>query len=331
MDIRPTTPDDFDPIVALFKQHGFALMERRWYDWKYFENPMGDALTFKIEQDGELAGAVAIIPQLFRHEGREIIGLQTVDGLMGKEVRGKGLFNEVMAFLRRHHHDWLEDREFFYLSFPSLPASVKAHAHAGWTLMGNYRMRTIILRPEVLRRKKGAAVAALATPALAAMRALGAAASEGRYSFAFIEEPREIPTVALDIAAVHGDRSPAFLQWRARGNPRDDMPVIEVTDRDGALVGVITVKRKDRQWEVTDICLKPGHGRVVPDFLAWVAAENFADTLDLWEFGPQQFHTGAWPALKRDFPGALFVDTTHAPSLTTDPREWHISYLDSDW
>ncbi len=331
MRILPAVPADFDPIVALFKQHGFALTERRWYDWKYFENPVGDALTYKIEQDGELAGAVAIIPQLFRYGDREIIGLQTVDGLMSQQVRGKGMFNEVMAFLRRQHHEWLEGREFFYLSFPSLSASVKAHAHAGWTLMGHYGMQTVVLRPEVLRRKKGAAVAAIAAPVLAGVRAMGRLASAGRYRFAFVQEPGAIPEVKQELDSVHGDRCPAFMQWRARGNPRDDMPVIEVSDRDGSLAGLITVKRLERQWEVTDICLGPGHRRVVPDLIAWVAAGDLADSIDFWVFGPQVWNTGAWPSLKRKSAGALFVDVFHAPSLPTDPREWSITYLDSDW
>jgi hypothetical protein len=329
MEILPAETTEYDELVALYRQYDFALKERAWFDWKFFANPVGKGLVYKMCQDGAIVGAVAIIPQLFRHENRDIVGLQTVDGLMGREIRGKGKFNQVMAFLRQQKPDWLDGREYFYLSFPSLASSVQAHANAGWTMLGRFKMRTFVMRREAIRRRTGSALlGALSGVPLAAARGLAGATGSGGYDFKPIVSQGAAPSRE---ARVHGDRSQRFCQWRVFDHPRDDLVMFSVEHAKDGPVGCLTVKRRARQWEIVDVCLDRMDRPVLPAFLRWIDHQDQADSVDLWEIRRTILRSRLWYGARRHFTGALFVDTTHAPSLPTDPDLWQISYLDSDW
>jgi hypothetical protein len=329
MEILSAEPTEYDELVALYRQYDFALKERAWFDWKFFANPIGPGLVYKMCQDGAIVGAVAIIPQLFRYRGRDVIGLQTVDGLMGREIRGKGMFNQVMAFLKQQKPDWLEGKEYFYFSFPSLASSVQAHANAGWTMLGRFKMRTFVMRPEAIHRRTGSAVlGALSSVPLAVARGLAGATGSSGYSFRPYDTQDAVPDGGH---YVHGDRRREFCQWRVFDHPRDSFVLFTIEHVDDGFVGCLTVKCRARQWEIVDVCLDRVDRSVLPAFLRWIDHEDRVDSIDLWEIRRTVLKGGLWCGAKRHFTGALFVDTNHAPSLPADPDLWHLSYLDSDW
>jgi hypothetical protein len=137
VEIVRASGQDIPEIISLFRSYNFALIHKQWLWWKYFQNPVGDALMFKVLNRSKLVGAVAIMPQVFTLSGKEIIGLQTVDGLLGMEIRGQGFFNELMHFLSTQRPEGVPEKS-FYLSFPSLAVSVKAHENAGWRRLADF-------------------------------------------------------------------------------------------------------------------------------------------------------------------------------------------------
>ena len=328
MEILKAHPDEYDDLVSLYARYNFALTKREYFDWKFFQNPVGEALIYKMVDKGQLVGAVAIIPQRFRYQDREIIGLQTVDGLMGKEIRGKGLFNDVMAFLRQQRPDWLEGQEYFYLSFPSLASSVQAHAHAGWTNVGHFCLRTFVLRPGAVKRKlKPKFVAALSVPLLRTTRWIASRNVNKTFRY------RQLDTMETQIPSpkkLCGDRSSDIIKWRILDHPRGNLAIFEVEDCCDQLYGHITVKQNGRNWEIVEVRMREDDA-FLPAFLDWISTNDVADSVDLWEIRNYRFRSGFWPGIKRKFNGALFVDSSHAPSLPSNPDDWSISYLDSDW
>ncbi len=256
MEILKAHPDEYDDLVSLYAKYNFALTKREYFDWKFFQNPVGEALIYKMVDKGQLVGAVAIIPQRFRYQDKEIIGLQTVDGLMGKEIRGKGLFNDVMAFLRQQRPDWLEGQEYFYLSFPSLASSVQAHAHAGWTMLGHFLMRTFVLRPGAVARRVGRPWLALPMGLPLVVTRVAATVMRGDgYAFSIADGPVDPPA---GVEVMHGARDRVFVKWRVLDHPRDDLALVVVNDAGGPDVGFLVIKRIGRQFEIIDICLTRG-------------------------------------------------------------------------
>ncbi|MFZ1987200.1 MAG: GNAT family N-acetyltransferase, partial [Desulfatitalea sp.] len=214
MEFLEATPEEFDDIVALFKKYRFALQERRWYDWKYFSNPVGDARPFKITVGGKIVGAVAVMPQRFTYQGRPLTGVQTVDGLLGMEIRGKGNFNHLMHFLAAQKPPGVQE-DCFYLSFPSLAASVKAHQHAGWHRLSNVSMLSCLLTPAPLFKKKPmpALQKGLELP-WSAFRRLLCGPSQSKVTIKLADVAPPDFNALIDASKVSGERSADFMKWR---------------------------------------------------------------------------------------------------------------------
>ena len=313
----PTAPAEKESLVAMFREYRFALQETSWWDWKYLENPHGVAKSFKIMCDGRLAGAVAIMPQLFNYQDRVIHGLQTVDGLMGKEIRGKRLFNEVMAFLLENRPAGVE-RDYFYLSFPSLQASIRAHENAGWTRLANGLVYTFPLRVEgVIRNHRWRAARPVLKPLFALYRKLLLRVNIRNLRLEAIDRftPEMIPE--LDNDRVRGDRSPEMLNWRVFANPRDDMSAFIVYESDRC-VGYFVCKTRNRCLEVVDARFAAPKPEYLILLLERIAEECLADSVDFLVFGnhPNIRLRPSWGFIKRVFSGVVFI---HDPSSAALP------------
>lgn len=332
MDIQQASQDDIEAIVHLFKAYNFALTDARWLQWKYFENPVGQAAMYKILHRSALVGAVAIIPQLFYSAGRTIVGLQTVDGLLGKEIRGKGFFNELMHFLSTQRPESVSG-DYFYLSFPSLAASIKAHENAGWRRLANFRLRKVLLNPEPLFRERRMAAVGKGLSLLwrAGIRQWMLAAPRSLTTREITGPPPDY-NVYLPPDRVVGDRASAFMNWRVATNPRDRMKIVEVMD-DGVPIGYAACKIVGRCVEITE-------NRSIPKaeqhfqraLLRYINMRQWGDSVDFWSLGEhaadEQPLRGAF---SRPFSGALFVNSHRRCGLPDSPDAWAITYLDSDW
>lgn len=333
VEIATATHEDIPEIVNLFRSYDFALTRRRWFEWKYFDNPTGKAMMYKILHKSSLVGAVAIIPQVFHYSGKRLVGLQTVDGLLGTEIRGKGFFNELMYFLSTQRPQGVSE-QCFYLSFPSLAVSVKAHENAGWRRLTDFQLRTALLNPEPVFRKRGLAAVGKALK-------IPWAILKKRFMFSSPQTMvlRRINGASPDFNSflppgkVAGDRSAGFMQWRVSENPRDQMLILAFRDH-GQPAGYAVCKLIDRCLEVTEFRSAPGTcKRMAGALLQYIDANKLADSVDFWimDKGTAKALPSTLGFFNRDFTGALFVNQHQRCGLPDEPDQWAISYLDSDW
>jgi hypothetical protein len=332
MEIIPSLPSDEDNLVAMFAEYGFALQKKSWWDWKYRNNPHGQAKSFKMMQDGKMVGAVAVMPQLFTFEEKEVVGIQTVDGLMGREIRGKHLFNDVMAFLLENRPDGI-DGDSFYLSFPSLASSVRAHENAGWVRLADGLVFKFPLKVESLERSPRLyRFRKLLSPAFSLFRRLLVSQASSRFKIAEITcfEASMIPDLKTNL--VRGVRSPEMLNWRVFENCRDSMRAFTINE-DEKVLGYFVCKQEKGNMEIVEARISNPSPKHLLAMLRYIIQEDLASSVDLLMFGIQD-NMALLPRfgfLRLRFSGAVFVSDVRLASLPADPRKWEISYLDSDW
>lgn len=303
-----------------------------WFEWKYRANPAGQAQRYKILLDGRLVGAVALLPQRFIWRGRELLGLQAVDGLLGKEIRGKGHFSELMGFLAAQQPAG-EPEESFHLSFPSLPASVRAHESAGWNRLASVSLSMCMLTPSLPLEKAGVGLIerVLAFPWAAYRRWLmGPTAGPVR-----VQEWGEqaIPFDTLnDADRIGGDRSAAFMNWRVKNNPRDDIHVLLVFDRE-AFQGYAVAKITDRKAHLLELRLRRPRRRHVQALVRHIYQHYRSDAIAFWSLGqpPTDTLIRGMGFIRRELSGECYVKHLDRAGLPGDPDRWAMTYLDSDW
>jgi len=332
MEIIPARPDEYDDLVALFLEYNFALRKRRWFDWKHLENPFGEELVFKLIEADELAGTVSLMAQPFRWANKPLIALQAVDALMGRRIRGKGLFNKVMAFVVGTQPAGVES-DYFHLGYPSLPGSQKAFENAGWLRLANFYLKTCLLTPRKLRKLKfGPLIVPLLTPIWGLVRFWYFAGADDAITVQQVDRFPVSMNHLLPADRVCGDRSAEFLNWRVCDNPRDDMRVFFL--KDGTeITGYAVVKVVTGSWEVVEFrCVRPNR-RYFATFLRHLHRERLCDTVDIWllEGNLQEDVLPSVGTFTRQAGGAMFIFMPEGIDLPVNPDQWAGSFLDSDW
>jgi hypothetical protein len=332
VDILPADEQDHDALVALYREHRFALQEREWFDWKFFGCPGHRGTPYKVLDEGTICGANGILPQTFRYAGKQFIGLQTVDGLMGRTIRGKGLFNNVHAFMERQNPDGLE-QDYFYFCCAAVAGSVKAIENAGWRRLLDFSQYTCILDVARLRTNpKLARFTPLLQPAWPLFRKKLFQAARASVRI----EPIARFSTNLDYLQpqekVCGDRSASFLNWRVIDNPRDDMSSFGVYE-DGGFVGYFVCKNKDRCAEIVDSAFVNDDPAYLASLLQYLHTHDLADSVDLMLLGQESgFATKpSFGFLERKAVGSFFIHGAERAGLPSDPKLWNMSYLDTDW
>ena len=332
MDIQPATIDDSEAIVDLFKRYRFALQSMDWFEWKYHDNPAGQAQGFKVLLEGRIVGAVAILPQRFTWHGREIIGIQPVDGLLGKEIRGKGNFSRLMQFLAMQRPAGVSE-DSFHISFPSLPASVRAHESAGWDRLASFSLTICMLTPRLLLEKAG--IAGL-------RRALDLPWAAYRQ---WIMGPKAGPVevrcwngedVQFDVLAprgqICGERSSAFMQWRIKNNPRDDIHLLMLYERE-KLQGYAVANINGGTTQILELRLQHPRRRHIQALIRYIHATHNSDAVAFWSLGQSRIQAliRGMGFVRRQLSGDCFVQHLQRAGLPADPEQWDLTYLDSDW
>jgi len=329
--IVPALKEDIDSIVKLFKKYDFALQKREWYEWKYFDTPYQKALSFKIIQNDKIVGAVALLPRDFYFQGEKVTGIQAVDGLMGTEIRGKGLFNDVMSFLLKNKPEGIDENS-FYISFPSRSDSVKAHQNAGWLRLADFRLNTFFMNLNPLKKFQ---YIKFFIPVLNLFWRF--------HNFIYLKNLNSIKVEEINTFSnglngffnqnkVFGDRSKEFLYWRTVNNPKDKIKVFLIIENE-SIVGFISCKILKTNYEIIDMKFKTSAPKYLSAFLFYLKNHKRVDSVDFAILDNHEYLSLMKKCgfIQRAVIGALFVHDIEMTDLSQDKKDWEINYIDSDW
>ena len=336
MEVSIATAADYDRIVDLFSRTNFSLQEAEWFRWKHLDNPLGNSIVFKVQDDNDtIVATVSLLRQTYHFRDKQYVALQAVDGVIDQEVRGKRLFSKMMAAILEHGQSD-QGQEAFFIGFSSLTNSVKALESAGWNCLTNFRSTTYLLDSSKFSSCPGGWFLSmvLAVPCLLARKVMCNVPGARRFTV------RQATTVPPDFDhgflrsdKVTGDRSGSVFTWRVLQNPRDALEVFLVEDALGKLAGYAVGRLHQGDYEVLEWKFKRNQREGLSALLrflyntrkvASVTCVGFKAGDCFWEAPP-------FGIKRRNVGGSVFVYRLENVGLPVDPAFWNLTVLDSDW
>lgn len=100
---RPLGPEDLPTLAALIggmsdgeAQHrSIRAITEAYYDWMYFQNPLGRAIAWGGFVDGTLVSSFAVVPRRFRIDGETVVLGKTMDMFTDPAFQGRGLMRDL--------------------------------------------------------------------------------------------------------------------------------------------------------------------------------------------------------------------------------------------
>ncbi len=330
MQIQRASPEDFPQIVDLFRKYDFALVDRKWFDWKHLGNPAGSSMVFMLLSDDSLDGTFAIIPQSFRWGSKSYLGMQAVDGLMGSSLRGKRLFTRVMRYVIECQFPE-NCLPVFRIGYASLPASMRALENSGWKRVARFKVMKAVVRSSAFKRLPGGGIVSLLLKPIVGLHRVLLFRGHAGTEVVPIAQFREDLNHFQPEDRVCGDRSSRFLNWRVTNNPRDGLRAYCFKQGQNT-VGYLVCKYVDRTCEVLEFRSNQQGPHMIAAFLRHIYENNLADVVDVWLVeGFEQYNKLPRPLISRGFNGAMFISGHDEVGVPDDNRCWAASYLDSDW
>jgi predicted N-acetyltransferase YhbS len=95
---RPCLPEDQAAVIDVLRAsyggwHG-ERSEAVW-QWKFAENPHGEARIWVGDDEGRIAGCYILTPAMLQVAGETVRGAQSVDAAVSPEYRGRGVFTDL--------------------------------------------------------------------------------------------------------------------------------------------------------------------------------------------------------------------------------------------
>jgi hypothetical protein len=114
-----------------------------FWNWKYENNPFGQAKLHKITLGEKIVGCGTLWPFEFIFNGKVLKAYQPCDTVILKEYRGKGLFSNLnkkrIATANQENFD-------FIFNFPN-SQSLPGYQKMGWVLIGKIQWYVKVLQP----------------------------------------------------------------------------------------------------------------------------------------------------------------------------------------
>jgi hypothetical protein len=130
---EPLAPDKLDLLVPLMRDAFGMEVDRKLFDWKYRENPAGEAIgNIARAADGEVAAFYGMIPEIYRWGSRTQRIYQSCDTMTHSRHRRRGLFKKLA--LRTYEEAERADPSFYAFGF-SGPMSTPGFLRMGWKIV----------------------------------------------------------------------------------------------------------------------------------------------------------------------------------------------------
>lgn len=170
--IRNAVPEDCQNILSLFRNvFNIDCSEAHW-KWEFLDNPANKLLAVVAEDNGQIVGQYAFLPNWMVVKGSKILGALGVDNMVHSDYRKSGLFVELAKTCIEKAAS--ENVKLFY-GLPNNQAFSGVVGKIGYQHIGTSPILAKILNPYpiLMRKTKSAIVAsALNRPVLFLLNAL---------------------------------------------------------------------------------------------------------------------------------------------------------------
>lgn len=330
------TINDYDRIVALFLECDFSLQKTEWFKWKHFENPFGDSIVLKVENnENKIIATISLLQQKYYFRNKTYIALQAVDGVIHREARGKRLFSIITGAVLNHHPINVDD-SYFYTGFSSLTNSKKALISSGWISLMDMASTTYILNSsKFITLPGGKILSKLCAVPWSIVRSI---MFHGGVSHQF--QVKQITSLPSSFEyqyytpdKITGDRSAAFFNWRVFQNPRDNLEFFRVEGPDGIEIGYIVGRTRNTDYEVLEWKFIRKQREGMSAFLQYAFTSKDAASVTFLEMNnvADTKHNPPLGIKNNKFGGSTFVYGLEKAGLPVDPKFWNLTMLDSDW
>lgn len=85
-------------LVSASLAHKQEKKSTDWFNWKFRDNPFGQAILACAEEDGEIVGCVAYGFQDFKKNGRTLKVVMSFETFVHPNFQGRGLFTNLIKF-----------------------------------------------------------------------------------------------------------------------------------------------------------------------------------------------------------------------------------------
>lgn len=263
--IRGFRVDDVDEFLDLHSRTFDAGQDRRWFAWKYEDNPYVDHVPILVaEADGELVGARPFFALDMSVGGDRRLALQPADTMVHPDHRRQGLFTRMTEAAIDRYSD---SEASFFFNFPNRQ-SKPGYLNLGWQNVADWSTYYRIQHPAAIARNRSAAPPISAgcrvlEPLLTGYNRLSNARStpENGVRVNAYESVPSATMAAIDRRreGIHALRDERFYDWRF-DNPNWDYTTYVAEESGVPVAGVIagtSVGSGPTTTKVTDLVPLP--------------------------------------------------------------------------
>lgn len=294
-------------------------------EWKFGRNPSSEGIIAIARKDEEVIGINAFMPSRFKYFDRRLIAYQSMDTIVSPAARGQGVFGKLINSFYRE-----SDASVLY-GFPNQNSSPGFFGKLGWKPFGPMPLLIRPLRTGYFLRKAARFLPDLRVPIF-------------RRRTANVERPTRFGDEAGEawrrFSAGIGcavERDAEFLNWRLGGHPTERYTLLGGPD--GAFAAyTVAGKHGGRIGYLMEAI---GDNRAIRPLITTALHEMRDQGADAalacclpWSPNYRAYQrAGFYPLPARLRPilinlGARALKDDAAAA--EDPRNWYVSYLDSD-
>lgn len=93
--VRKYKKGDEKGIISLFNEIYNTSREEKYWQWQFMDNPIGEPIIVIGEEDSKVIGQCTLLPTTISIKGEEVLAGESIDTMINKEFRGKGLYEEM--------------------------------------------------------------------------------------------------------------------------------------------------------------------------------------------------------------------------------------------
>jgi hypothetical protein len=323
-DLVPYSDELRDAYLELLPEQELEVARGK-LEWK-FRNTPGGSGAIAVARDGErVLGLNGFMAARMRLGGEEALGYQSMDTIVSPAARGQGVFGKLIkTFYERTEGSLL-------YGFPNANSAPAFFGKLGWTRFSAVPMLVRPLRTGYFARKIASFLPNLPLPVLSSR--LRGAETITRFDADATEQWRRFSR-GIGCAV---ERDADFLNWRTTAHPTERYAILRAPDGAFTITNVADKHGARIGYLMEAIGEEATLSRLIAEGLVRMRADGaelaFAWCLP-WSPNYRAYRrAGFYPFPPRLRPIELSFGAralrSSSPAVT-NPRDWYISYLDSD-